>query len=143
MALITMSTSSYLINYNREIYEQIEPYLERFNSEDKEDIELRKFKDHAVIVGYNNTIERILPVLKQEYGDIIIVWRNSDNTERLSRKDVEYIYGDFKHGEIRKSCNLKNAGFVLSISPDLNVQHQIIEEDTSEGFRTIFGSREL
>jgi len=131
MALITMSTSSYLINYNREIYEQIEPYLERFNSEDKEDIELRKFKDHAVIVGYNNTIERILPVLKQEYGDIIIVDRNSDNTERLSRKDVEYIYGDFKHGEIRKSCNLKNAGFVLSISPDLNVQHQIIE-DTSE-----------
>jgi len=131
MALITMSTSSHLINYNREIYEQIEPYLERFNSEDKEDIELRKFKDHAVIVGYNNTIERILPVLKQEYGDIIIVDRNSDNTERLSRKDVEYIYGDFKHGEIRKSCNLKNAGFVLSISPDLNVQHQIIE-DTSE-----------
>lgn len=131
MALITMSTSSYLINYNREIYEQVKPYLERFKSEDKEDIELQKFEDHAVIVGYNNTIERILPVLKQEYGKIIVVDRNTENTDTLSRKDVEYIYGDFKHGEIRKSCNLKDAAFVISISPDLNVQHQILE-DTSE-----------
>lgn len=135
MALLTMSTSSYLINYNREIYERAKPYLERFESEDKEDVELQKFENHAVIVGYNNMVERILPVLKQEYGDVIVVDRNTENTDNLSRKDVEYIYGDFKHGEIRKSCNLKNAAFVLSISPNLNVQHQIMNDTSQEATR--------
>ncbi len=142
MALLTMSTSSYLINYNQQIYKRVEPYLERFNSEDKKDVQLKEFENHAVIIGYNNIVKRVLPVIKQEYSDIIIVDRNPDNVEKLSRDpDLEYIYGDFNHGEIRKSAGLKRAEFILSVSSNASTQHRILNETNIKSTRFLEAKR--
>ncbi|MFT4893132.1 MAG: Kef-type K+ transport system membrane component KefB [Candidatus Nanohaloarchaea archaeon] len=128
MALITMTASSYLINYNQEIYNRVKHLLERFESEEKKDVEMRIYQDHAVIVGYNAVVERILPVIKQSYGDVIVVDRDPRNTGKLGQANFEYIYGDFNHGEIRKATGIKDAGFVLSVARDMKVNQHILRD---------------
>lgn len=128
MALITMTASSYLINYNQEIYGKVEHLLRRFESDEKKDIELRRYRDHAVVVGYNPIVERIMPAIKQSYGEVIVVDRDPSSTEKLSRADFEYIYGDFNHGEIRKAAGIKDAAFVLSMARDMKVNHHILRD---------------
>ena len=131
MALITIGTSTYLINYNKEIYKKFEQLLERFESEEKKDIEIEEFEDHAVVIGFDNLSRKICKALHEEH-DVLVIDKNPENTEELSQSPYEYIYGDFKHGEIRKGANIKEAEFILSFSSEKNVNLQILEERDPE-----------
>jgi len=128
MALGTMTVSTYLINYNQEIYQRVEHLLERFESEAKQDVEVKSFEDHVVIIGFDETIRPALEVLEEEYNQIMIIDKNPDNTEEMSRMNHEYIYGDFKHGEIRKAAKIGKADFVISISPEIEVNKRLLED---------------
>lgn len=132
MALITMTVSSYLINYNREIYEKVEHLLQRFESEKKQDVEVERYRDHAVIIGYNSVVRRIMPIIKESYGDVIVVDKDSGNTEELANENFEYIYGNFSHGEIRKASGLQDAAFVLSMAGDEKVNHHVLSDTGRE-----------
>lgn len=122
MAIVTMSLSTYLINYNYEIYDRVKPYLARFEGDEKRDVDLHVYRDHAVVVGYDEIIRAALPVLQEHFGDVVVVDRNPAHAEIHQSADYDYIYGDFKHGEIRSSAGLKRAAFVLSstVEPDIN-----------------------
>jgi Kef-type K+ transport system membrane component KefB len=137
MALLTMTVSTYLINYNSQIYERIEHLLERLNSEEKIEPEIKTLEGHAVIIGYNEMVKSVLPALKEEYGDIVVVDRNSNNTGELGKSGYEYIYGDFKHGEIRKASAVKNADFVLSVSNELPVNRKLVEESPRDATKFV------
>ncbi|WP_336365329.1 cation:proton antiporter [Halalkalicoccus salilacus] len=123
MALLTMTLSTYVINYNHEIYDRVKPWFARFESEEKRDVDLPEYRNHAVVIGYDEITERVLPLLKERYGEVVIIDRQTDHIEQL-REDGEYayIYGDFKHSEIRKAAKLKQANFILSstVQPELN-----------------------
>ncbi len=129
MALLTMSTSSYLIQYNQEIYQKAAPYLKRFEAEHKKDVELRTLDNHIVIVGYNQISKQVISILKESDKDIVVVDRNSDNTAQLeSRDDIDYIYGDIQHSEIRKTAGVKRADLVFSLSPEYEINKKIAIE---------------
>jgi Kef-type K+ transport system membrane component KefB/voltage-gated potassium channel Kch len=128
MALGTMSVSTYLINYNQEIYQKVDHLLERFESEEKQDVEVESFEDHIVLIGYDETVKPVLEVLEKEYEQILIIDKDSENTHDLSRVKHEYIYGDFKHSEIRKAANLGKAELVISISPDIETNKRLMED---------------
>ncbi|MFP8952235.1 cation:proton antiporter [Natrialbaceae archaeon A-arb3/5] len=129
MALLTMSVSTYIINYNHEIYGRVEPWFSRFESADKQDVDLEEYSDHAIAIGYDEITERALPRLEAEYGDVVIIDRQTDHIETLEEEGrYEYIYGDFRHGEIRKAANLKDAAFVLSSTVQPDVNRALLEE---------------
>ena len=132
MALMTMTSSSYLINYNWKIYEKVEHILERFESEEKKDVKVQRYNDHAVIIGYNHVVKRLLPAIQQIYGDVIVIDNSPNNTDELAHGNFEYIYGDFKHGEIRKAAGIKNASFVFSIAKDLDLSNYILRDTEIE-----------
>nr|WP_224829224.1 cation:proton antiporter [Saliphagus infecundisoli] len=128
MAIVTMSLSTYLINYNYEIYERVKPYLARFESEEKRDVDLHVYQDHAVVVGYDEIIRAALPTLQEHFGDVVVVDRNPAHAEIHQSADYEYIYGDFKHGEIRSGAGLKRAAFVLSSTVESDINQIVLEE---------------
>ncbi len=131
-AIITMAASSYLINFNNQVYRMCRPVLEQFESDVKNDADIQRLEDHAVIVGYNDLAERALPVLAQYFDDIVVVDRDPDNVDELTRSPAEYIFGDFKHGEIRSSTGLERAAFVLSVSHELSVNRMILRDRGDE-----------
>lgn len=133
IALLTMPVSAYLINYNREIYEKVEHLLERFNTEEKTDAELRLIDNHLLIVGYDEIMEKTLPNLKDKFSQTVIVDKNTNNSNKLGKiKDIEYFYGDFLHSELRKTTGVTKAELIISSAPNLQLNKKILEETTED-----------
>ncbi len=129
MALLTMSVSTYIIAHNHTIYAKLEPWFSRFDSDDREDVDLDVYEDHAIAIGYDEITERALPMLEEKYGEVVIIDRQTDHIETLEEEGrYEYIYGDFRHGEIRKAANLKKASFVLSSTVQTDVNKALLDE---------------
>jgi voltage-gated potassium channel Kch len=122
MALLTMSLSVYVINYNHAIYDRVQPWFARFEAEGKDDVELPEYRDHAVAIGYDEVTRSALPLLEREYGHVVVIDRKTAHVEALEEAGYDAIYGDFRHGEIRKEAGLKRADFVLSstVQPEVN-----------------------
>lgn len=136
IAITTMGISSYFIRYNRQIYRQFEHIISKLDAEEKQDLDIPSLDDHALIVGYNNTVDRILPRLHEEYEDIIIIDKDADHSKKLSRMDLRYIYGDFKHGEMQNAAGLKSTNIILSFAGDKTVNKSLLENKSGDS--TIF-----
>lgn len=131
MAVLTIGTSTYLINYNKEIYEKVEHILQKYESEEKEDIEVKNLENHAVIIGYDELAQRTCKKLSEKY-DILVIDQDSSNAQELASSGYEYIYGDFKHGEIREGANMEDAEFVISFSSEKQVNTHVLEDRGEE-----------
>lgn len=141
LAILTMSISSYGIQYNREIYKRIDHLLEFLEHEDKTDVDVASLKDHIVIIGYDEVIREILPKLKTINKDIMVVDRETDNIELLNEKeDIEYIYGDISHGNIREAANIKNSELIISLVPSFSTNKQILRDKQRDSRAFIKGS---
>ncbi len=127
IAILTMGSSAYLIRYRDKLQEIFEPVLLFFDSEEKEDLTVKKLKKHAVIIGYDEIARSTCKKLSEEY-EVLVIDNDPENTEELANSEYRYVYGDFKHGEIRKGANLKNAEFVISFSDEKEVNTVILEE---------------
>ena len=137
MALLTMSVSTYIIAYNHRIYALVEPFFARFDSGDGIDAELDPFTDHAIAIGYDEVTERALPILEATYGEVVVIDRRTDHIEELEAEGrYEYVFGDFRHEEVRKAANLKGASFVLSSSVEPEVNRAVLAEASPDA--TVF-----
>ena len=128
MAVLTMTVSTYVIVYNERLYALAEPYLERFESAEEADADLGIFEGHAVIVGYDDLVRESIPLLREEYGDVVLVDRSASTFDEVEDVDVEHIYGDIRHDEIREEADLEHAAFVLSAATDAAVNARVLEE---------------
>lgn len=136
VAVITMGISSYILNYNQQLYNAIEHLLERLESEEKKDLHIEKKEGHAVVVGYDEMTTKLIEELKRSYDDIVVVDRSSRKVDELASSEFEFIYGDFRHSEIRRAGGLKDADIVISVAPEFEVNREILEHISPE--TTIF-----
>ncbi len=132
MAIVTMSLSTYLIKYNHEIYAHTKPLWDRFESDDKVDVELKTYEDHAVVIGVDEVTEPTLDVLAEAVGDVVIVDRNPTVSDKYADKPYDVIYGDFKHTELRKEAGLGRAAVVMSSSVQPEINELAIRESADD-----------
>ena len=132
MAIITMSLSTYLIKYNHELYELTKPLWARFESADKTDVELKSYTDHAVVIGVDEVTEPTLSVLHEKVGDVVIVDRNPTVSDTYEDAPYDVIYGDFKHGELRKEAGIRRAAVVMSSSVQPEINELAIRESADD-----------
>ena len=133
MALMTMTVSTYIIAYNHSIYERLAPWFSRFETDEKVDQVLREYDGHAVAIGYDEVTEHALPLLVERYGDVVVIDRKTEHIAELqSEGRYDYIFGDFRHSEVRKASGLKKADFVLSSSVQTNVNEALLAEVKSD-----------
>ncbi|MEM4780801.1 MAG: cation:proton antiporter [Halalkalicoccus sp.] len=132
MALLTMTASTYIIINNRRLYELSEPYLSRFESEDKADMALETHEDHALIVGYDRLAAESIDAIRERFEEVVVVDRGPENVDALRETDVEYVYGDARHGEIRGEAGVGNAAFLLSMTTETESNRQLLEEVPEE-----------
>jgi len=130
LAILTMGTSTYLMRYKDFLRNVMNPFLEFFESEEKQDHEINMLSKHVVVVGFDDVARKICRKLSEEY-DVLVIDNNPSNTEELAESDYEYMYGDFKHGEIREGANLEKASFIICFA-DEKESNEIILEDREE-----------
>lgn len=136
-AMVTMGISSYLITFNDEIYQRVEHLLDIFDSENKNDVDIKELKDHAIVIGYNELSKHAMKLLRKNYDQVVIVDNEANDAGELAKSEYEYIYGDFKHGEIRKSSGIKHADFILSVVNNHEVNKQILSDANSDATKFI------
>ncbi len=137
MAIITMPTSTYYVMYNRQIFEKVRPYLERFEPENPIETKDIRHRNHAVVVGYDESTRKLVPLLEEIYKDVLIVEKDPKVVEELKETGHDYkntdvshelIYGDLIHEEIRNQSSLDNAALLVSMAPDHELNKKILEE---------------
>lgn len=131
VAIITMGTSAYLIRFKKTLNKRFDRALRFFESEDKKDIDIMNLEDHAVVIGYDEIARKVCGTLNREY-DVLVIDNDSQNTEELSNSDYNFVFGDFKHGEIRKESNMESAEFIISFSGEKTVNTRVLEEREEE-----------
>lgn len=136
MAIITMPISTYWVLYNRKIYQILKPALKYFERENPIETKDIKHKNHAVVVGYDESTRELIPKLEEIYEDVLIVEKNPevvdifDKEENIQNKDISHklIYGDLVHDEIRKESSLDKADVMISMTPDHELNKMILDE---------------
>ncbi len=128
MALITMPISTYYVIYNRQIYDFLKPYLQRFEREDPITTTPVEYEDHAVIVGYNRVTRDAIQVIDEFVEDIVVIEQAAEYVEQLQETDHEFIFGDARHGDIRQEANLKGAVVVVSAALRTDVNRRLVDD---------------
>ncbi len=132
-AIITISFSTYLINYNNQIYSTFSQYLNLFEKQFPVREEKYKFNDKSstyeiVLFGYNRIGYSLLKTFNKLKKKILVVDFNPDITKKLAKQNVESIYGDASDTELLEELNLDRASMVISTIPDLMTNLTIIEK---------------
>jgi Kef-type K+ transport system membrane component KefB len=131
VAILTMGTSAYLMRDKDYLKDVMQPLLDFFNSEEKQDVDIERLQEHAVVVGYDENAKRVCEKLSEEH-QVLVVDHDPKNTEALAESEYEYIYGDFKHAEIRKGANLEEASYIISFSRENPVSTAVLENSERE-----------
>ena len=136
VALMTMSVSVYFIQYNQQLFERVEPYLSHWEPSDPVTPADKEYRDHVVVVGYDEIARRALRILEDQYDDIVVVDRNVEHVEAIEDAGYKALFGDFRYEKIRKDAGLKYADFVFSSSDQLGINEIILEESSEDA--TVF-----
>ena len=128
LALLTMSVSVYFMEFNHQLFERLEPTLSRWDTGDEFQGGKKEYKDHAVVIGYDELTRNALSLLAEEYEDVVVIDRRTDHIETLEENGYDAIYGDFRNSIIRKESALKKADFVLSSSVQTEVNKALLGE---------------
>ncbi|MEY7849491.1 cation:proton antiporter [Natrarchaeobius sp. A-rgal3] len=140
LAIFTMAVSVYFIEFNHRLFERFEPTITRLTGDDEFEGGKREYRDHAVVVGYDDVTRNALPLLADHYQDVVVVDRTVGHVETLEAEGYDAIYGDFRNATIRKDSAVKKASFVLSSSVEPDVNKAILRDARDDA--TVFAEAE-
>ena len=128
MALITMPTSTYYVLYNRQLYAYVRPYLERFEREDTVEAQPVEYDGHAVIVGYSRLTAELADVLDGNVDEVVYVEDRAEYVEELQDSSHGFIFGNARHGDVRREANLTGAEVLVSVADRTDVDLRMVED---------------
>lgn len=128
VALLTMSISVYVINYNEMLLERARPMLGRWVDEDDEPPHSDEYHDHMVVIGFDEIARRAILLLEERYDQIVVIDRNVSEVEAIEKAGYDAVFGDATYKKIRKEAGVKYADFVFSSSVQTDLNHVLLEE---------------
>ncbi len=141
LAVITISMTTYFINYSELMYRTFAPFIGifgRFSSSFNtlEYLPL-KMKNYVVLCGYNRIGYSIIKSLKKMKKNFIVVDFNPEIIKKLIAEKMPCMYGDVGDVEMLERINLKEATMVISTVPDTNDNLLLIREAKKSGKKVI------
>ena len=140
VALLTMAVSVYLITYNKALFERVEPALSRWERDDVTRPQPAEYRDHVVVVGFDEIARRAILLLEDEYDQIVVIDRNVEEVEAIEAAGYDAVFGDAKYAKIRKEAGLKHADFVFSSSVQTDINRLILKDVPADA--TVFAEAE-
>ncbi len=128
LAIFTMAVSVYFVEFNHALFERFEPTISRWSGDGEFEGGKREYRDHAVVVGYDDVTRNALPILDAHYEDVVVIDRTVGHIEALEAEGYDAIFGDAHNATIRKDAAVKKADFVLSSSVQPTVNEVLLRE---------------
>lgn len=123
LTIITMTLTTYLIKYDKRLYERHSWPLNIFNkfSSREEVLEYSPPKSGKIIIfGCHRIGSLFLKYFAKEKDKVLVIDFNPDIIKSLIDKRIPCIYGDFANNEVLEKANLNNAEIIVSTIPDVD-----------------------
>jgi len=116
IGLVTMTLSTYMIEYDDKLYALVRPVLKKIQKKKLKiaDQASVMMKDHIIIFGYHNMGMRVAELLKKDKQKIIVVDNNPDKMLSLTSRGFAHLYGSMGDDEVLEKANITKAKIVIS-----------------------------
>jgi Kef-type K+ transport system membrane component KefB len=122
VGLISMTVSTYMMEYSDTLYTKFRPLLKKFErkkyANSLENIS-QEMKNHVVIFGFHTMGQRIARLITDVNDQsLLIIDHNPDVIRALTSTSYNYLYGTMSDHELLQHAHLSEADSIISTVPD-------------------------
>lgn len=126
VALITIATSTYLMQYDNVLYKKFEKILRIFERSETREHEYRAKIYPLILFGYKKGGHEFVKTFRGMKKPYIVVDYNPDVIELLDKLNIESLYGDATDMELLSELHMHKAKLVVSTIPDIQINKVLV-----------------
>jgi Kef-type K+ transport system membrane component KefB len=126
VALITIATSTYLMQYDNVLYKKLEGLLRIFERSETREHEYRAKIYPLILFGYKKGGHEFVKTFRGMKKPYIVVDYNPDVIELLDKLNIESLYGDATDMELLSELHMHKAKLVVSAIPDIQINKVLV-----------------
>lgn len=130
IAMITMAFSSYLMTYNKRLYNWLRPKVPFLFLRHKKPLnfETDSLENHFIIVGCGRTGQQVVDMLSNQEKPYIAIDHDSFITQKLTKIGLDVVFGDAEDNELLPDLNINKAEMLISTIPNAEVNLFLIKK---------------
>ena len=118
VAIITITTSTYLMKYDDWIFRKLEKNLHLFERAATNETQHRAKEYPLVLFGYLNGGDKFIKTFRDMHHRFVVVDYDPEVIEDLERKHIEFLYGDATDPELLADVDFSKAKLVINTIAD-------------------------
>jgi Kef-type K+ transport system membrane component KefB len=126
VALITISTSTYLMKYDDSIYKLLEKKLHIFERKNIKEHQHKRQSYPIILFGYHRGGHEFLDAFRDMKQRYMVVDYDPEVIEHLDRQGIRNTYGDATDEELLHEINAHKAKLVVSTVTDMDVNRSLL-----------------
>lgn len=128
VAIITITVSTYLMQYDNQILLKLEQRFEFFKERITREEDVSQTTNHSLVLfGYKKGGQEFVKTFKQMHKKYVVIDYNPEVIESLERQRLPFIYGDATDIELLREIGVKNAQLVVSTMTNFSSNEQLIK----------------
>lgn len=131
LAVITMTTSTYFIRHDNQLYKLLATPLKIFEKIGRErylGYEHEKEKYNTILIGCDRLGYTLLKALQKINKKVLVVDFNPDIIRKLVKEKVPCMYGDIGDIDIIERINIKDAGMIITTFPEIDANMFLLKQ---------------
>ncbi|MBN1464025.1 MAG: cation:proton antiporter [Paludibacteraceae bacterium] len=135
--IITITISTYLINYTAHIYQKISKYLQIFERKDLVQNDVTSSKYEVILFGCNRVGYDFVEVFKELDTRFLAVDFDPDIVKELKTQGINIKYGDADDLEFLEEIKIYDADAIISTIPDFETNVVLLKKARSSNKNVI------
>lgn len=127
VALITITVSTYLMQFDNAIYHRIEKYLNLFEKEGAQDAKHIVKKYPLVLIGYENGGHQYLKTFRSLKKKFVVIDYDPEVIDELQHANINYLYGDATDPELLAEIDMDSVKLIVNTIGDHDVNVSLVK----------------
>lgn len=137
-AMITIATSSYLMQYDAKLYKWLQKPLSVFERGDVKNEKNTLHHYPLVLLGYHEGGHEFIHTFRKMNKPYVVVEYDPHVIDILERQHIHAIYGDATDFELLDEIGMDKAEIIISVIADADTNRQIVNHIKHRNKRAIF-----
>lgn len=126
VVLITITISTYLMQYDNTVYRWLEPFLQHFERRETREHEYRAKTYPLILFGYKKGGHEFVKTFRSMRQPFIVVDYNPDVIDLLDKQHIESLYGDATDPELLEELHISKARLIVSTITDPQINLSLV-----------------
>ncbi len=127
VALITITVSTYLMQYDNVIYRKLEKHLSMFERATARDTRHLAKKYPLILIGFQNGGHQYLKTFRALKKRFVVIDYDPEAIEELERARIDYLYGDVTDPELLAEVNMDSVRLIVNTIGDHDVNVGLVK----------------